>query len=217
MFLPYHRRDCPILEDAVPFKIEGVYCRLISLTRGLYAIVDAADYEWLMQWKWYALKAKPNGFYAYRTEFKDGKRIAVPMHRQILGLVQDDPLFGGSREVESNSTTSRKNLRPATPSQNQFNTASRGTASGRKGVNWSKRKKKWIARINANRMVIDLGSSDVFEEASQSSEKKVNVYIMVSSLALADLTSAVSQTNHRKLAGNHFSRSSPPEPQPTRH
>lgn len=30
--------------------------REIPLTQGLVTIVDAEDYEWLMQWKWYAVK-----------------------------------------------------------------------------------------------------------------------------------------------------------------
>lgn len=175
IFIVMHqKRIRPIIEHAKPFKIDGVCCRLISLTRGLYAIVDAADYEWLMQWKWHALKCRGVGFYAYRTEFSDGKRIAVPMHRQVLGLSRDDPRFG-DHVNRVGIDNRRRNLRPATPSQNQFNSVNKGTTSGRKGVNWSKSKKKWIVRINANRMVIDLGSSESFEEACairQAGEKK---------------------------------------------
>src|ERR1700729_3697279 len=54
----HNGRKRPVLEDAQPFKIQDVYCRLISLSRGMFAIVNASDYEWLMQWKWYAAKNK---------------------------------------------------------------------------------------------------------------------------------------------------------------
>ncbi len=30
--------------------------KLIPLTQGKFAIVDAEDYDWLMQWKWQLLK-----------------------------------------------------------------------------------------------------------------------------------------------------------------
>ena len=170
----HHRRYKPIIEAAIPFKIDNVYCRLIPLTRGLHAIVDASDYEWLSQYKWSALKGD-SGYYAFRTEFKNGKRLYTPMHRVILGLNHDDPLLGDHINRVSLDNR-RKNLRPATHSQNQFNSVNKGTASGRKGVNWSKRKKKYIARICANRMMIDLGSSDSFEEACRLREEGERLY-----------------------------------------
>ncbi len=40
--------------------------KTISLTRGLVAIVDDEDFEFLSQWKWHAAK-QPNTFYACRT------------------------------------------------------------------------------------------------------------------------------------------------------
>jgi hypothetical protein len=47
----HQRRIRPVIEEAQPFKLDGIYCRLIPLTQGQYAIVWASDYEWLMQWK----------------------------------------------------------------------------------------------------------------------------------------------------------------------
>jgi hypothetical protein len=40
--------------------------RQIPLTKGYYAIVDAENYEWLMQWKWHALAGK-HTFYVRST------------------------------------------------------------------------------------------------------------------------------------------------------
>src|SRR6202045_4918615 len=36
--LGHNRHKRPTLEDAKPFRLDGVYCRLIPLGRGLYAI-----------------------------------------------------------------------------------------------------------------------------------------------------------------------------------
>ena len=177
MFLPtHHLRYKPNLEDAVPFKINGVYCRLIPLTQGLHAIVDASDYEWLMQWKWLAQKNScSKKFYAQRTDWRNGKRVCIAMHRLVLGLAEDDPLFADHINRVSLDNR-RKNLRPATCSENQFNKVMSTTTSGRKGVNWSKRSNKWIARICANRMMIDLGSSESFEEACLLREEGERLY-----------------------------------------
>ena len=35
-----------------PMTLFPVRERLVPLTRGRYAIVDEADYDWLMQWRW---------------------------------------------------------------------------------------------------------------------------------------------------------------------
>lgn len=56
--------------------------RLISLTRGLSAIVDDSDYEWLSAWNWYALSAG-KWFYAARDVTKSGKKTTILMHRII--------------------------------------------------------------------------------------------------------------------------------------
>ncbi len=62
----------------------------IPLTRGLHAIVDAADCEWLSRYKWYATRPSPSGrVYAAR-----GNRGAkIWMHRMIMrppkGMVVD--------------------------------------------------------------------------------------------------------------------------------
>lgn len=52
-------------EQAAATPPEDSNTRHLSLTQGKFAIVDAADFEWLSQWKWCA--AKSNGYwYAHR-------------------------------------------------------------------------------------------------------------------------------------------------------
>jgi hypothetical protein len=142
----------PVIEDAKPFKIDDVYCRLIPLTRGLWAIVDEIDYYWLMKAKWFAKQDKKgNCFYAVRHA--DGNhKTSVYMHREIAGIPKPD---------HSNSNTldnRRKNVRPASCAENMQNTKKPCTnKSGYKGVSWHKVTGKWTAQICVNRKKIYLG------------------------------------------------------------
>lgn len=74
--------------------------REIPLTQGQVALVDASDYEWLMQWKWFALWNKTSrSFYAARNPKNiDGKRAHIRMNRLILGLEYGDPRMGDHRD-----------------------------------------------------------------------------------------------------------------------
>jgi hypothetical protein len=84
--------------------------RLIPLTDGLYAYVDAADYDWLNQWNWHTA----SGGYAARIE----KGKIIYMHRQIMppppGKVVD-------HKDGNKANNCRCNLRICTPQQNRCN------------------------------------------------------------------------------------------------
>jgi hypothetical protein len=162
----HNRRIVPQVEDAAPVKIEGVYCRLIPLTRGQYAIVDATDYEWLMQWKWNAHFSQNTGtFYATHVDYSKGKRQYIQMHRLILGLEGGDQREGDHRNRVTLDNR-RRNLRIATKGENQRNKGIRSAnTSGFIGATWKPRIKKWQAHICANRKVIYLGVYATPEEA----------------------------------------------------
>ena len=111
--------------------------RRIPLGHGLYALVDAADYEWLSQWSW-----RLHGGYAVRHE-KGNKRIF--MHRQIMqapeGMVVDH-MDGNQRN------NCRTNLRVCTPAENARNKGRQDRASSQfKGVSWQAATGKWCAVI----------------------------------------------------------------------
>src|ERR1700679_2349398 len=94
--------------------------RLIPLTQGKNAIVDAADYEWLTQWHW---SASRNGdhFYAQRSEKeKNGldNWYSIPMSRAILSA----PKHYQVDHINHNTLDNRRcNLRLATPAENAKN------------------------------------------------------------------------------------------------
>lgn len=156
----------PILVDAVPFKIDGVYCRLIPLDKGLWTIVDATDYEWLMQWNWYAHYSKnTRKHYVQRMERVDGKQKTAHMHRVILGLARDD-IRNGDHKNRIPLDNRRNNLRIASDPENAQNANLRtDNTSGFRGVYWHKAQNKWTARISADGKRISLGYFHDIEEA----------------------------------------------------
>jgi hypothetical protein len=109
--------------DAAPFKIDGVYCRLIPLTKGQFAIVDAADYEWLSQYRWRAFWDWHTKSYYART-YERGKnhetRRELRMHRLIVGLEIGDKRLPDHINHETLDNR-RLNLRIATIEQSNQN------------------------------------------------------------------------------------------------
>lgn len=117
--------------------------KLIPLTQGKFAIVDAEDYEWLNQWKWYS-----GGRYAMRTSRKsEGLNFAsVRMHVQIIKT----PIGFHTDHINGNGLDNRKeNLRACSFAQNIYNKKSKSnTSSQYRGVSFVKRRKKWVASID---------------------------------------------------------------------
>lgn len=135
--------------------------RLIPLTQGQFAIVDAADFDWLNQWKWCAMWCpKMNSFYALRRV----KNIAILMHRLILGLEYGDPREGDHIESGKTLDNRRNNLRIATRSQNKCNKRlQRNNTSGYNGVDFQRG--KWRARVKKHGKEIIVGYYPTAEDA----------------------------------------------------
>ena len=140
--------------------------RTIPLTRGQVAIVDAADYDWMSQWKWRALYDPSNGnWYAVRTSSRKIKpRIVYRMHREILGLPPGGRLIVGDH-IDPNRTLDnrRSNLRIATASENAMNR--RKHRPGLKGTSFHIRRGDWIAMIGVGGKRTFLGYFPIAEEA----------------------------------------------------
>jgi hypothetical protein len=141
---------CPNFYPTRSSRPENKAPRLIPLTRGRFAIVDADDYPRLSKYTWFAEGTQKN-YYAVRKQ--NGK--SIKMHRQITNapdhLVVD--------HIDHQGLNNRKqNLRPCTFAQNCRN--SRATArktSKYKGVHWHKGQKKWAAQITADKKSYHLG------------------------------------------------------------
>lgn len=164
----HHSIKRPVIEDALPFKINGIYCRLIALTQGQYTIVYESDYRWLMQWKWQADWNKATrSYYAKRSVRVNGKQGQIKMHRLILGLANGDPRESDHENLNTLDNR-RSNLRLATSQQNSCNQRMRqNNKCGYKGVHQHKNSNKWAAQIQANGEGKWLGEFDTPEEAYQ--------------------------------------------------
>lgn len=135
------------------------------MTKGQYAIVDDADFDWLSQWKWYAQVNESGGFYAARRITR-GKLIY--MHR----VINDTPEGLNTDHRDGDGLNNqRHNLRTATQLQNMMNRRGkkRGT-SKHKGVYLSvgsNKSKIWAAGIRINGRLKFLGRFATEDEAGQ--------------------------------------------------
>lgn len=145
----------PVRQNASPFKIEGVYCRLIPLTHGFYAIVDEADYDWLMYWHWAAYRYKKT-WYAVRRQWINGKKVTFYMHREIKKI------HGGKLTDHRNGIgldNRQNNLRPANHGQNAANRE----RTKMNGIRL--RKGRYLVRLKVNKREQFLGSFSLLDEA----------------------------------------------------
>lgn len=148
--------------DTISPSIQSEY-RELPLTRGLVALVDVADFEWLNQWKWYAQERTDGGFYGARNIPRaGGKSRKVSLHREILGLKRGDRSQVDHANLNPLDNR-RSNLRIASPSQNSANRAR--AKSGLKGAYYAKDRQKWFSSITVNYRQMYLGSFDSEELA----------------------------------------------------
>ena len=111
--------------------------RLIPLTQGQNAIVDATDFDWLSQWNWCASWCQfTQSFYAVRDKVK--------MHRVILGATKGKEVDHQNHNTLDNR---RNNLRECTCAQNKMN---RRRSRRFRGVTWDGPTERWRAQIQAN-------------------------------------------------------------------
>lgn len=131
--------------------------KLIPLTRGLNAIVDASDYEWLTQWNWFSQSVDGRFYAARATNRKEGRKILY-MHRVITEEQGEE-----TDHHNRNTLDNRKlNLRPCTSSQNKGNLPKRQSAYSRyKGV--TRDRGKWKAAMHGK----NLGLFDEEEQAAR--------------------------------------------------
>lgn len=152
--------------------------KLISLTRGLFAKVDDADFDWLNQWKWQA-NCISGVWYAKRGSWNPQKRNndTVMMHSLIAGK-------GADHRDGDGLNNQRTNLRPANKSQNAMNSRVRKDCqSGVTGVCLDSARKKWTAQIHFRGVTHNLGRFVYFEDAVKARKRAEEKYFGEFSIA----------------------------------
>ena len=159
-------------DTAEPFKLDGVYCKLIPLTRGQFALVWLEHYERLSKETWCAQwNPCTRSFYAARQKKISGRRVNLCflMHREILGLAHGDKR---QSDHALHVTLDNRpfagevaNLRIASQEQNKCNKRKyRNNLSGFKGIRLTA-SGKYEARIRKNGILRGLGHRDTAEAA----------------------------------------------------
>jgi hypothetical protein len=99
--------------------------RLIPLTKGYFAKVDATDYEYLAQYQWHAVRKRSGAEQCavYAAGYIDGQRIY--MHRLLCAGRAVDHINGDSLDNR------RANLRPSNAGLNNMNRRSVRKDSGK--------------------------------------------------------------------------------------
>lgn len=114
--------------------------KFIPLTKGQFAMVDNADFDWLSQFKWYAQKWR-NGYYAARVDNGTIRRMHQVIMNPAAGLEPDHRDHNGLNNQ-------RYNLRNVTHAQNTQNRRpKRNGSSSYRGVSWNKESKNWQVHI----------------------------------------------------------------------
>ena len=139
--------------------------RLIPLTQGKYALVDAADFKYLSRYKWHALKGSAT-YYAVRSN----ARKNIRMHRLITNAPKNMLVDHIDHDGLNNT---RANLRICTKAQNNRNQRPRkNTTSRYKGVHYDKKAKAYYAKIKHKGKRITIGKFKNETEAAKAYDKE---------------------------------------------
>lgn len=140
----------------------------VGLGKGLFALVDVADYPKISRYDWTAVKAgRSRTFYAIRNEWNKGDQKSYFMHNEIMGFKGIDHKNGEGLDNR------RQNLRAATPADNARNTHSRHPSKNKYiGVSKPRGCKRWIAKIRFNGGTVSLGAFNTEIEAAKARDKK---------------------------------------------
>lgn len=146
--------------------------KLIPLTQGKFTQVDDEDYDYLMQWKWYADK-RNSTYYAKTTQMISGKKHYIFMHRVILDILNSK--LHGDHKDRDGLNNQRSNLRIATRSQNAINRTKRLNTSS-KYIGVIAYNNKWVARLRKNQKTIYQATFSNEKEAALAYNKEALKY-----------------------------------------
>ncbi len=137
--------------------------KYIKLSQNKRAMVDDADFGWLNQWKWHAIRQR-HLWYAARPK-------SVKMHRLIMGLTKGD-----GKEVDHKNGNGvdnrRENLRICTRPENIQNQHIVRGSCKYQGVCRDRTNNKWMAYIMKNGKQTTIGLFKNKKDAARAYDKK---------------------------------------------
>lgn len=149
-------------QDTTPTGVVRIPLRARDGAVRDYAIVDAADAEWVNQWRWHLSTSG----HAARTASVNGKKVMRFLHRELLALAKGDGREGD--HINRDRLDNRRcNLRVITHAGNAQNLSPKGNTSKYRGVHWYARTRKWRACVSAGGKTRVLGQFDTEEEAAK--------------------------------------------------
>lgn len=136
--------------------------KAIPLTQGKAAFVSDEDYLALSMFKWHAAKGRTT-WYAQRQERRNGKRVIIKMHSQILGFPDLVDHADGN-----GLNNQRTNIRACTDPENSANRSkmAKETTSRFKGVAFHVRDGRYSATIGKDGRRYWIGSFDNEHDAA---------------------------------------------------
>ncbi len=145
--------------------------REIRLQGGLSVIVDEIDFEKISGFKWYAMKARNERYYARHDAIFNGNVVCTLMHR----LIAQAEIGSCVDHINGNGLDNRRsNLRIAPGNANRWNRGPAKSNHGYKGVYKVERPNsiRYRATLRANKVVYRLGSYLTPEEAAAAYDRK---------------------------------------------
>lgn len=170
----HHRRMKVAVQDSTkPESNQQPEYREIPLTQGKAAIVDVEDFEFLNQWKWYAVVFK-NSSYAVRRASIDGAQKRLWMHRVLLSAPKGEDVDHRNSNGLDNR---RSNLRIATRQENVMNSRPTTTRQGKrfKGIRLAA-SGRWLAAISVGSTRISGGTFLTQEDAARAYDQLARQY-----------------------------------------
>lgn len=149
--------------------------KTIQLTKGFQTIVDDEDYDWLTKRSWHAKQNNGSNIYACSSTTINKKKVAMRMHRYILGIT--DPSILVDHRNGDSLDNRRCNLRVCDAYQNSWN-----RKLTRNDVGVSLKNDKWCVSLRVKKKEIEL-------VGFKSKESAVFVYNKVVSFYRGDFAS----------------------------
>lgn len=126
--------------------------KLIPLTQGKFALVDADVYEYLMQWKWHYDK----GYAAVNVYMGGGRKHPMRKRLSMHGVVNQTPAGFDTEHINRDRLDNRRaNLRTVTHRENLYNNPPRpANISGIPGITFHKPNGKWRVKLGSTHIGI---------------------------------------------------------------